>query len=61
MKRRKDIYPRMKRSGRSCRRNLTREFNNWNIEEGIHLERKMMTMVAELALVAGHTYQYRYL
>lgn len=41
---------------------LLGEFNNWNIEEGIHLEKKDDgSMVAELALVAGQTYQYRYL
>lgn len=41
---------------------LLGEFNNWNIEEGIHLEKKDDgSMVAELTLTAGKTYQYRYL
>lgn len=41
---------------------LLGEFNNWNPEEGIHLEKKDDgSMIAELSLTAGKTYQYRYL
>lgn len=38
------------------------EFNNWNPEEGIYLERQEDgSMAAELVLTAGKTYEYRYL
>ena len=38
------------------------DFNNWNPEEGIYLQKKEDgSMVAELYLTAGNTYQYRYL
>ncbi len=38
------------------------EFNNWNIDEAIHLQKKEDgSMVAELKLTAGKTYEYRYL
>lgn len=41
---------------------LVGEFNNWNIEEGIHLQKlEDGSMIAELALTAGKTYEYRYL
>lgn len=41
---------------------LLGEFNNWNIEEGILLQKKEDgSMVAELSLTAGKTYEYRYL
>ncbi len=41
---------------------LLGEFNNWNVEEGIWLERNEDgSMVAELALAPGKTYEYRYL
>lgn len=41
---------------------LLGEFNNWNPAEGIHLEKKEDgSMIAELALTAGKTYEYRYL
>ncbi len=41
---------------------LLGEFNNWNPAEGIHLEkREDGSMIAELALTAGKTYEYRYL
>ena len=41
---------------------LLGEFNDWNPEEGIHLEKKEDgSLVAELALTAGKTYEYRYL
>ncbi len=41
---------------------LVGEFNNWNPEEGIYLEKQEDgSMVAELALTAGKTYEYRYL
>jgi len=41
---------------------LLGEFNNWNPEEGIHLQKKEDgSMIAELALTAGKTYEYRYL
>ena len=38
------------------------EFNNWNIEEGIHLQKQEDgSMKAEMVLTAGKTYEYRYL
>ncbi len=41
---------------------LVGEFNNWNIEEGIHLQKQEDgSMKAELVLTAGKTYEYRYL
>lgn len=41
---------------------LLGEFNNWNTEEGIYLEKtEDGSLVAELSLTAGQTYQYRYL
>ena len=41
---------------------LLGEFNNWNTEEGIFLQKKEDgSMVAELSLTPGKTYQYRYL
>ena len=41
---------------------LLGEFNNWNPEEGIHLQKKEDgSMIAELSLTAGKTYEYRYL
>ncbi len=41
---------------------LLGEFNNWNTEEGIYLQKQEDgSMVAELTLAAGKTYQYRYL
>ena len=41
---------------------LLGEFNNWNPGEGIHLQKKEDgSMIAELALTAGKTYEYRYL
>ena len=41
---------------------LVGEFNNWNPEEGIFLQKQDDgSMVAELALTAGKTYEYRYL
>ncbi|MEP7164555.1 MAG: glycoside hydrolase family 13 [Ferruginibacter sp.] len=41
---------------------LLGEFNNWNIEEGIHLHKQEDgSMRAELILTAGKTYEYRYL
>ena len=41
---------------------LVGEFNNWNPEEGIYLQRlEDGSMVAELTLSAGKTYEYRYL
>ncbi len=41
---------------------LLGEFNNWNIEEGIQLQRQEDgSMKAELVLTAGKTYEYRYL
>lgn len=41
---------------------LLGEFNNWNIEEGIHLlKQEDGSMKAELQLTAGKTYEYRYL
>ena len=41
---------------------LVGEFNNWNPEEGIYLQRQEDgSMIAELALTPGKTYEYRYL
>lgn len=41
---------------------LLGEFNNWNIEEGIHLQKQEDgSMKAEMVLTAGKTYEYRYL
>ena len=41
---------------------LLGEFNNWNPEEGILLQKKEDgSMIAELSLTAGKTYEYRYL
>ena len=41
---------------------LVGEFNNWNIEEGIQLQKQEDgSMRAELQLTAGKTYEYRYL
>jgi predicted flap endonuclease-1-like 5' DNA nuclease len=41
---------------------LVGEFNNWNIAEGIHLQKQEDgSMKAELVLTAGKTYEYRYL
>lgn len=41
---------------------LLGEFNNWNVDEGIYLQKQEDgSMVAELQLTAGKTYQYRYL
>lgn len=41
---------------------LLGEFNDWNTEEGIYLQKQEDgSMVAELTLTAGKTYQYRYL
>ena len=41
---------------------LVGEFNNWNPEEGVPLEKKEDgTLQAEIALTAGRSYQYRYL
>ena len=41
---------------------LVGEFNNWNPEEGIYLQKQEDgSMIAELALTPGKTYQYRYL
>jgi predicted flap endonuclease-1-like 5' DNA nuclease len=41
---------------------LVGEFNNWNPEEGIYLQKQEDgSMIAELALAAGKTYEYRYL
>ncbi len=41
---------------------LLGEFNNWNPAEGIHLQKSEDgSMVAEISLTAGKTYQYRYL
>lgn len=38
------------------------EFNNWNPEEGIYLQKQEDgSMIAELALTPGKTYEYRYL
>lgn len=41
---------------------LVGEFNDWNPEEGVYLQKQEDgSMVAELALTAGKTYEYRYL
>jgi predicted flap endonuclease-1-like 5' DNA nuclease len=41
---------------------LLGEFNNWNLEEGIYLSRQPDgSMTAEVELVVGKSYQYRYL
>lgn len=41
---------------------LVGEFNNWNPEEGIYLQKQEDgSMIAELALTPGKTYEYRYL
>jgi predicted flap endonuclease-1-like 5' DNA nuclease len=41
---------------------LLGDFNNWNPEEGVQLQKKEDgSMEAEIALVSGRTYQYRYL
>lgn len=41
---------------------LLGEFNNWNPAEGIQLQkREDGSMIAELSLIAGKTYEYRYL
>ncbi len=41
---------------------LIGEFNNWNPQEGIYLQKlEDGSMMAELALTAGKTYEYRYL
>src|SRR6476620_9854978 len=41
---------------------LLGEFNNWNPSEGIYLKRQDDgSMIAELTLTAGNTYEYRYL
>lgn len=41
---------------------LLGEFNNWNPEEGIQLQKKEDgSLQAELVLTAGRSYQYRYL
>lgn len=41
---------------------LLGEFNNWNPAEGIHMQkREDGSMIAELSLTAGKTYEYRYL
>ncbi len=41
---------------------LVGEFNNWNPAEGVQLQKKEDgSMFAEVALVAGKSYQYRYL
>jgi len=41
---------------------LVGEFNNWNPEEGIYLEKQEDgSMRTELALTAGKSYEYRYL
>ena len=41
---------------------LLGEFNNWSIEEGIHMQKQEDgSMKAELVLTAGKTYEYRYL
>jgi predicted flap endonuclease-1-like 5' DNA nuclease len=40
---------------------LLGDFNNWNPEEGVQLQKKEDgSMAAEIALVSGRTYQYRY-
>ncbi|MEO7522612.1 MAG: isoamylase early set domain-containing protein [Ferruginibacter sp.] len=41
---------------------LVGEFNNWNPAEGIYLQKQEDgSMIAELALTPGKTYEYRYL
>ncbi len=41
---------------------LVGEFNNWNPAEGVQLQKEQDgSMYAEIALVAGKSYQYRYL
>lgn len=41
---------------------LLGEFNNWNPEEGIYMQKQDDgSMMAELVLTAGKTYKYRYL
>ena len=41
---------------------LLGEFNNWNHEEGVQLKKEEDgSMLAEVALTAGKSYQYRYL
>ncbi len=41
---------------------LLGEFNNWNLDEGIFLQKQADgSMTAEVELVAGKEYQYRYL
>lgn len=41
---------------------LLGEFNNWNPEDGIHLQKQADgSMTAEVELVTGKDYQYRYL
>ncbi|RYY71251.1 MAG: DUF4332 domain-containing protein [Chitinophagaceae bacterium] len=40
---------------------LLGDFNNWNPEEGVQLQKNADgSMAAEIALVSGKTYQYRY-
>ena len=41
---------------------LLGEFNNWNPAEGVQLKKEADgSMFAEIALIAGKSYQYRYL
>lgn len=41
---------------------LLGEFNNWNPEEGVQLQKNEDgSMAADIALVSGRSYQYRYL
>ena len=41
---------------------LLGEFNNWNLDEGIYLQKQADgSMTAEVELAAGNEYQYRYL
>lgn len=41
---------------------LLGDFNNWNPEEGVQLQKNEDgSMAAEIALVSGRSYQYRYL
>jgi predicted flap endonuclease-1-like 5' DNA nuclease len=41
---------------------LLGEFNNWNLEEGIYLKKQADgSMTAEVELITGQDYQYRYL
>ena len=41
---------------------LLGEFNDWNTAEGIYLQKQEDgSMIAELSLTAGQSYQYRYL